>query len=211
MPPGRKPTHSPEEFVDSAVAFADEHGLDALTLRGLGQAMGVSATAIYRYFADKDALIIAMRETLLTQVLSKEPSGTPEQALADIGLAYRRVAREHPCLSQIMIVGVNQGDLALAVPQVIATYLEAMGMHGREVAVAYRQLESFVVGTSYFDFADAPRHLTERLERMHRTGVSDVAYGLDSATDVDRMNEEAYERTLRIIIASFRARHIGES
>lgn len=211
MPPGRKPTHSPGEFVESAVAFADSHGLDALTLRGLGQAMGVSATAIYRYFADKDALIIAMRETLLAQVLTAEPAGTSEQALTEIGLAYRRVAREHPCLSQILIVGVEQGDLALAVPRVIATYLEAMGLEGREVALAYRQLESFVVGATYFDFADAPRHLTERFERLHRTGASDVAFGLDSVSDVERLNEEAYERSLRIIVASFPARRVGES
>lgn len=197
--------------MESAVAFADEYGLAALTLRGLGQAMGVSATAIYRYFADKDALIIAMRETLLKQVLSTEPSGTPEQALAEIGLAYRRVAREHPCLSQILIVGIDQGDLALAVPRVIATRLEAMGLHGREVALAYRQLESFVVGTTFFDFADAPRHLMERLERLHRTGSSHVASGLDSVTDVDRLNEEAYERSLRVIVTSFRARRVGES
>jgi hypothetical protein len=84
-----------------------------------------------------------------------------------------------------------------------------MGLQGREVALAYRQLESFVVGATSFDFADAPLHLSDRWERMGLAGTSDVATGLDTIAEVDRLNEEAFEASLRSILASFSARRGG--
>ena len=69
VPPGRKPSKSREEFVQSAIDFADEHGIDALTVRALGSAMGLSATAVYRYFPTKETLLSAMREELLSEVV----------------------------------------------------------------------------------------------------------------------------------------------
>lgn len=206
MPPGRKPTHSPEEFVGSAVAYADEHGLDALTLRGLGKAMGVSATAIYRYFADKESLVVAMREALLTRVFTGERAGTPEQIIVTIALDYRAVARQHPCLSQIMAVRVDRGDTSLAVPMIVGQHLRAMGVHGHAAALAYRQLESFVVGVTAIDFTNAPHHLDERRDRMRLAQPADVSLGQDTSDDVDRLNEEAFEASLRALVASFSAR-----
>src|ERR1700682_5211672 len=35
-------------------------GVDALTLRAVGQKLGVSRTALYRHFADKSALVAAV-------------------------------------------------------------------------------------------------------------------------------------------------------
>ena len=67
MASGRKPTRSREEFVGAAIAFADEHGITALTLRSLGQSMGAATTVVYRYFENKDDLIVAMREALLVE------------------------------------------------------------------------------------------------------------------------------------------------
>lgn len=202
MPPGRKPSHSPEEFVEAAITFADEHGMAALTLRDLGQAMGMSATAVYRYFSDKDALVVAMREALLNRALADETAGSPAEVLIQTGLAYRRVAREHPCLSQIMSVRVVTGGTSLAVPAIIGEQLEALGLRGSQVALAYRQLESFVVGVTAFDFTNAPSHLDERLDRLTLSRSHDVATGLDTAEDVDRLNEEAFEASLRTLVVS---------
>jgi len=205
MPPGRKPSHSPEEFVEAAITFADEHGIAALTLRDLGRAMGMSATAVYRYFADKGALIVAMRETLLSRAFTEEPTGSAAEVIIRIGLAYRRVAREHPCLSQIMTIRVDSGETTVAVPVVIGEQLLALGLRGPQVALAYRQLESFVVGVTTFDFTNAPSHLDERLDRLMRTRPHDVAAGLTTPEDVDRLNEEAFAASLGTLVASLAA------
>ncbi len=47
-------------LVEAAVGIIAAEGVDALTLRGVGQRVGVSRTALYRHFDDKAALLEAV-------------------------------------------------------------------------------------------------------------------------------------------------------
>src|SRR5436190_11847866 len=44
-------------LVDTAVQMIQQEGVQALTLRGVGARLGVSRTALYRHFDDKQALL----------------------------------------------------------------------------------------------------------------------------------------------------------
>jgi AcrR family transcriptional regulator len=201
VPAGRKPTLTRDEFVVAAIRFADEFGLAALSLRELGRAMGVSPTAVYRYFQDKDDLIVQIRETLLAQVLDSDPTRIPpREFIVATALAYRRMAKFHPCFSQVMVIAVTEGDAAQATPELLTRALEALGLQGDAVIRGYRQLESCVVGMSYFDFANAPHHLQERLDRMRRVDRQDFQSAFGDPDDVERINEEAFEATIRMLL-----------
>ncbi len=204
MPPGRKPSHSREEFIEAAITYADDYGIDALTLRALGSALGMSSTALYRYFPDKGALVVGMRERLLSAALSGPTTVKgPCEALRAMALAYRAAARRHPCLSQIMSAPALEGDVSLAVPTSVGDLLGALGLRGSEVAMAYRQLESFTVGTCAFDFAGAPHHLADRWARIRQSMNSQISTGLESAAAIDDLNERAFEATLDVLLGSF--------
>ena len=41
------------EIATTALAMIDEDGLDALTMRGLAEAIGVTPMTLYRYLANK--------------------------------------------------------------------------------------------------------------------------------------------------------------
>lgn len=201
MPPGRRPTHSREEYVEAAIRYADEHGLSALTLQAIGTALGVSTTAVYRYFRDKDDLIEAMREHLLGFALaSADASADPRETILAAARAFRATAREHPCLGELMVRATLTGANSAAVPIVISGALERLGLHGPLLVRGYRQLESFVVGTAVFDFAGAPAHLSDRLARMARMTPREGMPMLVDAADVDRVNEEAFEATLLLLV-----------
>src|SRR5437016_3005395 len=47
-------------LVQEAVHTIQAKGVDALTLRAVGQKLGVSRTALYRHFSDKSALLAAV-------------------------------------------------------------------------------------------------------------------------------------------------------
>ena len=47
-------------LLQAAVRTIQSHGVDGLTLRGVGSALGVSRTALYRHFTDKAALLTAV-------------------------------------------------------------------------------------------------------------------------------------------------------
>src|SRR6185295_8734013 len=47
-------------LLQAAVRTVQKHGESALTLRAVGDELGVSRTALYRHFADKSALLTAV-------------------------------------------------------------------------------------------------------------------------------------------------------
>lgn len=189
--------------MTAAIDFADSHGISGLTLRELGRYMGAAATAVYRYFPDKEALYSAMRDALLARAVAQvDPGDPPLVLLTNLGLAFRERARRHPCLSQLMILARLQGPTADAVPIIIGGALIQFGLRGDALVQGYRQLESFVVGSSVFDFAGAPQHLAERRERM-RT-AKDLGFDavlIDEAA-VEAVNEAAFRANLEVILAA---------
>ena len=203
MPPGRKPSRSQEEFVEAGIEFADAQGIDALTLRELGRSMGASATAVYRYFPDKEALLSAMRDALLAGAVAQVDFGDdPRVVLITIALGFREQARRHPCLSQLMILSRLTGATADVIPTAVGGALTRLGLRGAALAQAYRQLETLVVGSTVFDFAGAPQHLAERRERMRlATDVGFDAVFVDEAA-VEAVNEAAFQANLEVILAA---------
>ena len=208
MPPGRKPTRSREEFIDAALAYADAHGLETLTLKALGDALGASTTAVYRYFADKADLIVALREHLLTDLVTGLQSSSldPYELLVTGALAFRRSVRAHPCLGQIMTLPALEGSNTAAVPDLIVGELAKLGLTGPLLVRGYQQIESFVVGSSAFDFSSAPEHLSTRRSRLS-SGGGDFAELLVHDSDVEANNEAAFEASLRAILDAIVAQH----
>lgn len=187
--------------MEAALAYADAHGIEALTLKALGAALGASTTAVYRYFADKGDLIVALRERLLTDLVTDLQSSSlgPYERLVTGALGFRRTVRRHPCLGQIMTLPALEGSNTAAVPELIVGELEQLGLTGPLLVRGYQQIESFVVGSSSFDFSGAPDHLVSRLTRL--SGAQDpLPRILRSIDDVERNNEAAFEASLRAIL-----------
>jgi AcrR family transcriptional regulator len=99
-------------LVDTAVRVIHEDGIAALTLRGVGARLGVSRTALYRHFDDKQALLARVasegfkrfHDALAAAVARAEAANTdPMLAMAT---AYHRFARANPSHYQTMFSGV---------------------------------------------------------------------------------------------------------
>jgi len=109
-------------LVTEAVRTIQAKGVDALTLRAVGQKLGVSRTALYRHFADKSALLAAVaaegfRTLRLQLVRSWEDGGRSAEAFNAMGVAYVTFAITHPSHYRVMFGGfVRDGttDLELA-------------------------------------------------------------------------------------------------
>ncbi len=96
-----------QALVDAAVAVLRERGVQALTLRAVARAVGVSHTAPYRHFKNRRALVAAVAEDAFVRmgaaigraVQGGEP-GLP--ALRRGMAAYVRFAHEHPAEYRVM-------------------------------------------------------------------------------------------------------------
>jgi len=68
---------TPDRIVDAALALADDLGLEALTMRRLGTALGVEAMSLYRHVASKDALLDALTDAIVRTWTEPESADSP--------------------------------------------------------------------------------------------------------------------------------------
>jgi AcrR family transcriptional regulator len=99
-------------LLQEAVHVIRAQGVDMLTLRSVGERLGVSRTALYRHFADKSALLAAVaREgfrTLRLELLAAWGTGGWEGFEA-MGRAYVRFAVANPSHYRVMFGGFVKG------------------------------------------------------------------------------------------------------
>ncbi len=94
------PDSTPERLVVAARDLLLEAGLPGLSMRRVAAACGLSATAIYRHFADKDALVAAAVmqgfRTFGAYLHGALDRTTPRARFRQLGARYFDFAREHP-------------------------------------------------------------------------------------------------------------------
>jgi AcrR family transcriptional regulator len=100
-------------LLQEAVRVIQAEGVAVLTLRSVGERLGVSRTALYRHFSDKAALLAAVAgegfRTLRLELLAAWGSGGVEQFDA-MGMAYVRFAVAHPSHYRVMFGGFVTGQ-----------------------------------------------------------------------------------------------------
>src|SRR5215217_5217974 len=93
-------------LVRSALELLRAHGPEALTLRAVARAAGVSQAAPYRHFADRRALVAAVAEEgfrrLHAELLAAVQASPGPRGFREIALAYVRFARENPAEYRVM-------------------------------------------------------------------------------------------------------------
>src|SRR5919199_1636107 len=91
-------------LLDAADALLDEGGAGAVSLREAARRAGVSATAPYRHFADKEALLAALATRGFEQfgAALDEAARDASDPLAAMGLAYVRFALARPGRFRLM-------------------------------------------------------------------------------------------------------------
>ncbi|MGH9118959.1 MAG: TetR/AcrR family transcriptional regulator C-terminal domain-containing protein [Acidimicrobiales bacterium] len=83
--------------LDATLAFVDEHGLEALTMRKLGAALGVEGTALYNHVEGKDGLLDGLVELLWSEALAAaDTTGSWQDVLRSAAAGLRDVVRRHP-------------------------------------------------------------------------------------------------------------------
>ena len=90
----------------AARQLLEEDGSAALSVRAVARRAGVSPTAPYRHFAERDALVSAVAaegyRELAGQLAAAHPSPATPDDLAAVALAYVRFALDHPAMFRLM-------------------------------------------------------------------------------------------------------------
>src|SRR5256885_1168332 len=93
-------------LVECAIALLRTEGPEALTLRAVARAAGVSQAAPYRHFPDRRALVGAVAEDgfrrLQAAMLEHVGQQSGRQGLKEVAIAYVEFAHRNPAQYRIM-------------------------------------------------------------------------------------------------------------
>jgi len=96
-------------LIGTALNALEQDGPAALSLRALARSVGVSATAVYRHFANKDDLLAAIAtegfeglSAEMTARLAQEPDADTLRRLVILGEGYVNYAVAHPAHYRLM-------------------------------------------------------------------------------------------------------------
>jgi AcrR family transcriptional regulator len=134
----------------AALDLADRDGIEALSMRRLGQELGVDAMAIYRHLHGKDDLLDGVAEQIVGEI--QRPLGTDDwkAAVRQQAMAARRVMLRHPWARRVLEERGTSRPAALAhIEAVLATLLDA----GFSIDVAHHALH--VLDSRIFGFNQA--------------------------------------------------------
>jgi AcrR family transcriptional regulator len=111
-----------EQVLITALEIIDEGGVEALTMRRLGQALDRNPMGIYRHAADKEALLDLVVEHVIAELGVPHEPILGEDGVSDVGWetalrrtahAFRRIALAHPNVVPLVVNRSITGPLAL--------------------------------------------------------------------------------------------------
>jgi len=96
---------SRDTILEVAIGFVEAHGISQLSMRTLASELGVTPNALYRYFASKADLELAMADEagriLLQEMTEAIGAQTGAPAFRAVALTYLRFARQQPALYEL--------------------------------------------------------------------------------------------------------------
>ena len=109
-------------LIEAGLDLLEQRDADALSLREVARAVGVSATAVYRHFPDKDALLDALsaegfERLAAAQHAAAEAAGGGEAGFAATGMAYVRFALANPALFRLAFRATSARNILDAPPE----------------------------------------------------------------------------------------------
>jgi AcrR family transcriptional regulator len=221
MAPQRAARLTPETIVDAAVRIAARADPAGLSGRAIGAELGVDRSAVWRHFADQDALLLAVGDRFLQMAVDRVPDDSgPAQRLRALAVGVVEVFEQHPFVGAQLASRFTHSHGEFAGTEMILQSLEALGLDDDDVArferivadtvLAYagmravnatlssraRERQALAYKASYAA-ADEDRYpaLNKHLERLSRQKDDEVFAGLLDALEMAIMH--AATRTTR--------------
>jgi len=130
----------------AAVALADRHGVESLTMRRLGGKLGVEAMALYKHVANKEEILDGIAELVVGEIEIPDPGSEWRTAMRQRAISARRVLKRHPWAIGLMESRGSSGPATLRYVDAVLATLRAGGFSAEMATHAFWLLDSYVYG-----------------------------------------------------------------
>jgi AcrR family transcriptional regulator len=135
-----------ERVLAAAVARADTGGIESVSMRRLGEDLGVEAMSLYTHVASKDDLLDGMVDAVFAEI--ELPSGRADwrRSMRDRAISARVVLNRHPWAIRLMQSRTAPGPATLHHHDTVIGTLRAAGFPVELTAHAFSAIDAYVYG-----------------------------------------------------------------
>jgi AcrR family transcriptional regulator len=161
---------SRERILRAALALADGSGLESVTMRGLGEALGVEAMSLYNYVDDKDEILVGIVEIVLSEIDFSTPPEDWAAAMRATAISVHESLLRHPWACQLILTPTSSRMVMsrMTYIEAILAKLREAGFSPEAASRAYHALDSHILGFTIWQLghklpADTPPEFIENL------------------------------------------------
>jgi len=135
-----------ERVLEAAVKLADQGGIESLSMRKLGQELGVEAMALYYHFASKDEVLDGSVDLVFSEIDLPASGADWKTAMRQRAISVRDVLSRHRWAIGLMESRTNPGPANLRHHDAVIGSLRVAGFDMEMTAHAYSLLDSYIYG-----------------------------------------------------------------
>ena len=148
---------SHEQIRREALRLIDREGIESFSTRKLGAALGCEAMAIYWYYPNKEALLDAVVDELVSRVGMSPAKGPAVRdwvdAMRRLAHAYRGLAQQHPRAFPLLATRRFATESSYAFLEQLFALARSQGLTDRQIASFYRAISSYCSGVALNELA----------------------------------------------------------
>ena len=196
-----------ERVLDATITLADEIGIESLSMRKLGQALGVEAMSLYKHVKNKDDILDGIVDIVASEIYVPPIGGDWKTAMRQRATSAHQVLLRHPWATMLIVSRVNVGPAMLRYVDASIGCLREAGFSYAMADHAWNAIDSYIYGFTlqklnfpfepdeYAEVAEAylPTIPAERIPYLtglskeviagHHDGLHDFEFGLDFILD----------------------------
>jgi len=142
----RRGSLSRDIIVSESLRLLDHDGVDGFSLPKLGRALGADQTAVYRHFASKDDIVLAIADRLIEMAMTGlVPQDCWMDTLAEMTRRLRATYLEHPAAAAMSACRTTQGPAEIRTVDIIIGAILNAGFEAADAARMYRAIGDFAL------------------------------------------------------------------
>jgi AcrR family transcriptional regulator len=190
----------------AAVGLADASGIDSLSMRKLGQELGVEAMSLYNHVANKDAILDGIVDIVVGEFEIPAAETAWKAAVRGLAISAHESLVRHPWAANLMLS--SGGAARWRYMDALLGSLRRAGFSADVTDHAYHVLDSYVTGFTLWevqldvapedlpalardflqelpgdDYPHLVEHIHQHLEPRRPDDVGTFAFGLDLILD----------------------------
>jgi AcrR family transcriptional regulator len=208
---------SRERLLQTALTLADTAGIQALTMRRLGQELGVEAMSLYNHVANKDDILSGIFDLVMQEIPLPDQAAHWKTAIRDSAVAAFRVLLRHRWAASQMMSPSRVSQARLHWMEAVLGCLRRSGFSAELTCHAYHAIDSHITGFALWQqtipfkksdllelgaafiqhlpadtFPYLIEHVHQHLNDTSHDGMGQFEFGLDLILDsLERLRERA--------------------